>query len=158
MPPATTIKKFIKAVNDGKSEIAKKLDASSNKCSDSSYPNYRRDLHEAIDAWDPTTSLDTAPDLVAALELTAKEVSHIDEWGQGNNRLIELRQVALDATQRAGPRAMEFFWEMVFDGLNASDQTINPGVAPNPITVTFFTPSQKVKKGWLTLGEIEVEI
>lgn len=142
MPPATSIRKFIDAVNARKSEIARKLDAASQKCKNNS--QYRSDLHQLISAWDPKTQPLNST-LGNKLGLTPKEVSHINKWP--NSLLAKLQEKAEQATNNSlspTPPDMQFYWEIVFGGPGKSDQTIE-GAAPNPITVTFLTPRQKIR-------------
>jgi hypothetical protein len=163
MPPATSMKDFIRAVKTRKSEIAKKLDDASERCNPGS-PNWqqnRQDLRDLIDSWDPGNP-PAAHDLYGWLGLSQEEVGHIIQWGQavGNgNALAELKVAALDATlPPPNGKPMEFFWELVWNGPNESNQNIHP--KPDITEVTFYTPSQKVTRNGnqIELDEVNVDI
>src|SRR4030042_5946860 len=148
MPAGSTIRDFITALDDRKSEIAKKLDA----CSQD--PTCRATILPAIQAWDTST---TVPDVVVnALGLTPKEVEHIDDWDAGQKD--QIRNKAVIAITSDPQRAMEFWWEL-HDGANAqSDTHIDDPGGTAKITVTFLSPRKNVRKSPVTFGEVYVDI
>ncbi len=169
MPPATTIKEFIRAVRDRKSAIALQLDHCTKKANDPTYPHYeagyRARINTLIAAWTPP---DPFPkDLADELGLTQRDRNHIDHWQQDASPapgdpavpvLQEIRDAAFNATlPPPANRDMEFFWEIEAGaGTDSRNDVDNPEAGT--ITVTFLTPRQKVKKRGPTLGEIDVAI
>ena len=170
MPPATTIKEFIRAVRDRKSAIALQLDHCIKKANDPTYPHYeagyRARINTLIAAWTPPDPFPKG--LADELGLTQRDRDHIDHWQQYASTapgadpavpvLQGIRDAAFDATlPPPASRDMEFFWEIEAGAGTASRNDVDKPAA-GKITVTFLTPRQKVKKRGLTHGEIDVDI
>ncbi len=148
MPSGTPIRTFIKDLRTRKSQIARKLDA----CSADA--NCRTTILPDIQAWDPADPLPAA--LITVLDLTPKEVEHINKWDTGQKGSV--RNAAVTAI--TGSQGMEFFWELYDNSASGTNVTV-PG-APGKITVTFLSPRGNVERsgppGVVLKSEINVRI
>ena len=144
MPSGTPIRTFIKDLRTRKSQIARKLDA----CSADA--NCRTTILPDIQAWDPADPLPAA--LITVLDLTPKEVEHINQWNTSQKNSV--RNAAVTAI--TGSRDMEFFWDLYDDP--ASGTAVNDPGGMAKITVTFLSPRANVRVSGPTLGQIKVDI
>lgn len=144
MPPASSIRDFIKALQERKSQIAHKLDACAKDA------NCRNEQLETIKNWDPATSPPAS--LVNALGLNPKEVQHIDRWPTGEKQSVKTAVV----TAIENNRQVEFFWD-VYDGPTSVSKVDNLA-GPGDVTVTFLSPRANVRTAGPTVGQIEVDI
>ena len=144
MPSGTPIRTFIRDLRTRKSQIARKLDA----CSADA--NCRTTILPDIQAWDPADPLPAA--LITALDLTPKEVEHINKWNTSQKNSVRNGAV----TAITGSRDMEFFWDLYDD--TASGTAVNDPGGMAKITVTFLSPRANVTVSGPTLGQIKVDI
>ena len=161
MPDTTEIKKFIRSLQRGKSDVADALDkifAMNNRAALNAHPDMGtfKDLQG-----NPNLLHPNIPDFVRTLftneGVTAGEIDHINKWPKEQKENIRAALVkALD-----GNRAVEFFWEL-YGGNNEDTPIVPPGGAgTGDINITFQSPRKKLRlksDPVNTKGDVEVPV
>ncbi len=140
MPEESTIKKFVNAIQTGRTHTTKALDSV--------------DFHPHLGALGTPNVVDTLPDWArAALQptLSDAELDHIDSWPNDQKELV--RRAVVTATQ--ANRKVQFFWEL-HSGPNEATDIRDDG--KGEITVTFRSPRSKVRVSTATFGDISVDV
>lgn len=141
MPEESTIKKFVKAIQTGRTHTTKALDSV--------------DFNPHLGALGTPNVVDTLPDWArAGLQppLSDAELDHIDSWPKDQKELV--RQAVVTATQ--AKRKVQFFWEL-HSGTNEATDIQGLG-GTGTVTIIFRSPRSKVKVSMATFGDISVDV
>lgn len=148
MPPFSTIRTFVKALQTGRTNITESLDRLMTNPS-------RHQQHPQFSEITSAQALDTLPAWVRQLlrdhGMTDPEMDHIDAWPNGQKELV--RQKVVAAVQ--SDRQVHFLWELHDDATPAND--IQDPDAAGHITIRFRSPRHGVKLSSITFGDIKVE-
>ena len=161
MPDTTEIKKFIKSLQRGKSDVADALDkifAMKNRPTLNAHPDMGtfKDLVSHPNLLHPNIP-DFVKTLLDAEGVTPGEIDHIDKWPKTQKENI--REALVNALN--GNRAVEFFWEL-YAG-NNEETPIEPqgATGTGDIKITFRSPRRKLRlksDPANTKGDVEVSV
>ena len=156
MPDTTKIKQFVKNVNDRKTTITRRLANHFANPADFKTHPHLPDL-QTPGALDPDPLPDWAEQELANAGLKPNEITHVAKWPPGEKEKFREALVAAISADPDNSRKLEFFWEL-YDGDASVTQVVPPLPGAGDITVTFRSPSKKVRKSIFTHGEIFVDI
>ena len=161
MPDTTEIKKFIKSLQRGKSDVADALDkifAMKNRPTLNAHPDMGtfKDLQGHPNLLHPNI-----PDFVRVLldaeHVTSGEIDHINKWPKTQKE--DIREALVNALN--GDRAAYFFWEL-YAGNKEGSLIEPPGAAgTGDIKITFRSPRRKLTLKSTpvnTKGDVEVSV
>src|SRR3990170_6944554 len=150
MPPASTIKTFLKALRTGRTHFTEVLDGIFT--SPGNLPGlYPGEYHEFSQPHALDTPLRQTSPLVAAFLLSqgmsSQEIDHMDKWP---DTVKEQVRVALDNNAIKTNTPFKFFWEL-YDGA-ASDAVIGAN------TISFRSPRAGLDVSAVTFGDVSVQV
>lgn len=147
MPPGTTIKKFVEALQTKKTIINSRLDE---LCTDSrrheaclANLNKPGALNRPLAGW--------AKEELRTVGLGEVEFAHIDRWPDEHKE--EVRKALVTAVETS--RNVRFFWELYGGADNVTD--VRDG-GTGDITVTFRSPQSRIRVSRTTFGDLKVEV
>lgn len=151
MPETSTIRKFIAAVQTGRTNTTKALEMLfTNPGRHRTHTNFgdlsvAGALNKPLAAW--------AKAVLRALGLSDPELAHIEDWPDTEKE--EVRKALVVAIQ--ADRNVRFLWEL--HDVAGSDNRVTNVDGPGDITVTFRSPRANVRlTSTVNLGEIIVDV
>ncbi len=161
MPDTTEIKKFIKSLQSGKSDVATALDtifAMGNRAA----LNANADMGTFKDLQGhPNLLHPNIPDFVRNLltdeGVTDGEIDHINKWPKVQKE--EIREALVNALD--GNRAVYFFWELHRGNNEKTPIEPDGGLGTGDIKITFQSPRKKLRlksDPVNTKGDVEVSV